>query len=269
MGWFMSFPENGENSGSEQSRRFYHALTTDREGIFPLLDHPSMEVIRSLLKNPLLNETHLLILLKRRDLPEDIVSAIGRHPLADGSHPLQLALTRHPSTPAHLVLSMLPQLYLFELVDLCFLPGVSPDKKVAAERSIIQRLPVTPLGSRITLARRATSDVLEALLQDASPQLMDACLASPRLKESSLFRFLNGPGATAETISALARHPRWKSRPELKLAILKNSKTPLVWFTVFLPTLNMVELKNLSVSSRLGHTRKESVNEEWKRRKKG
>ena len=258
----MTLSENGE-----KLRSLSDALTANREGIFHFLDHPSLDVVRSLLKNPLLDEPHLLVLLKRRDLPEDVVTAVSRHPLADGSHPLQVAFARPPASSAHLVLSLLPHLYLFELVDLCFLPGVTPDRKVAAERAILQRLPVTPLGSKMTLARRATSDVLEALLQDASPQLMDACLASPRLKESSLFRFLNGTGASAETISALARHPRWKSRPELKLAILKNCKTPLIWFTVFLPALSMSELKNLSVSSRLGHAQKECVSEELERRK--
>jgi hypothetical protein len=265
----MSVPERGAKSDAGLLRTQHEALTATREELFRLLDHPALEVIRSLLKNPLLDEPHLLVLLRRRDLPEDVVAAIGRHPMTEGSHSLQLALARHPFTPAHLVLSMLPQLYLFELVALCFLPGVTPDRKVAAERSIIQRLPVTPLGSRIALARRAPSAVLEALLNDPAPQLMEACLASPRLKESSLFRFVNGSGATAETISALARHPRWKSRPELKLAILKNSKTPLVWFTLFLPTLNMTELRNLSLSSRLGHAQKGCVKEELRRRSRG
>jgi hypothetical protein len=244
----------------------YQALTADRDGIFSLLDDPSPDVLRSLLKNPRLDEAHLLILLKRRDLPEEVVAAVAHIPLVGESHPLKVALVHHPATPGNIISTLFPHLYLFELATVCFLPGVTPDQRVAAERAIIQRLPVTPLGNKITLARRATSDVVEALLQEGNPHLMEACLDNPRIRESALFRFLNGSTANAETISVIARHPRWKGRPNLKLAILKNSRTPLIWFTVFLPTLPLVEVKNLRVSGRLGTTQKNCVEEELKRR---
>jgi len=263
----MSFSgENGEKPDAGLSRRLYQALTADGEGLPVMLGDPSPEVIRTLLKNPRVGEDHLQVLLKRRDLPEDILSALFGMRQVEESHALKVALVHHPATPGHLVLTLLPHLHLFELVTVCLLPGVSPDRRVAAERAIIQRLPLTPLGNKITLARRATPDVLEALLHEGVPQLMDACLENPRLREGSLFRFLNGPGAGAETISAVARHPRWKNRPDLKLAILKNGKTPLVWFTVFLPGLPLVVVKNLLASGRLGAEQKRCCEEELKRR---
>jgi hypothetical protein len=262
----MSDPENPTPLDAELARRLYDALTAGRDGILPLLNDPSMEVLRSLLKNPRLDESLLLMLLKRRDLAEDILAAVSRLSLAGESHPVKVALVHHPVTPGRIVQTLLPHLYLFELVTVCFLPGVTPDQKVAAERAIIQRLPVTPLGNKITLARRATSDVVDVLLQEGNPHLMDACLDNPRIRESAMFRFLNGPTASAETISSIARHPRWKSRPNLKLAILKNGRTPHIWFTVFLPTLPLVEVKNLRVSGRLGAAQKQCVEEELKRR---
>lgn len=262
----MSDPEKPASLDADLSRRLYGALTADRDGILSVLNDPSMEVLRSLLKNPHLDEPLLLTLLKRTDLTEDTLTAVSRLPLAGESHQVKVALVHHPATPARIVQTLLPHLYLFELVTVCFLPGVTPDQKVAAERAIIQRLPVTPLGNKITLARRATSDVVDALLQEGNPQLMDACLDNPRIRESSLFRFLNGPTATAETISTIARHSRWKNRPNLKLAILKNGRTPNIWFTVFLPTLPLVEVKNLRASGRLTRGQKECVEEELKRR---
>ncbi|HOP41202.1 MAG TPA: hypothetical protein PLI53_09180 [Geobacteraceae bacterium] len=257
------------NEKHELSRRLYRALTADRDTIPLVLDDPSMEVVKALLKNPCFDEPLLQVLLKRRDLTEDILTTIHRMPLVEESHALKVALVHHRATPDHIVLTLLPHLYLFELVTICFLPGVTPDRKVAAERAIIKRLPVTPLGNKITLARRATSDVVEALLNEGKPQILEACLGNPRLRQASLFKFLNGPGATAETISAIARHPRWKSRPELKAAILKNPKTPLVWFTALLPGLPLVEVKNIFVSSRISVAQKERVAEELMRRKRG
>jgi hypothetical protein len=262
----MRTPEEQTPVDSDLSRRLYRALTAETGEILPLLDDSAMEVLRALLKNPRLAEPHLLTLLKRRDLPEDLLKAVAHLPQIAESHPLKVALVQHPATANHLVLSLLPQLYLFELVTICSLPGVSADRLVAAERAIIQRLPVTPLGSKITLARRAGTAVLETLLQEGHPQLTAACLDNPRLKESALFRFLNGPGAGPETISQVARHPRWQSRHELQRAILNNPKTPLIWFTALLPRFSLHEVRNLTVSGRLTGAQKERVREELQRR---
>lgn len=262
----MNRSENPATLDAEFARRLHRALTADRDGIAQMLNDPSPEVIRSLLRNPLLDKGHLTLLLKRRNLTEDILTTVARHPLAEESHNLKVALVHHPATPVHLVPTLVPHLYLFELVTVCLLPGVTPDQRVAAERAILQRLPTVPLGSKITLARRATPDVLEALLLEGNAQVMAACLDNPRLRASSLFRFLNGPAADAETISAIARHPRWKNRPNLKLAILKNGRTPLIWFTVLLPGLSLVEVKNLRVSGRLTAGQKECVADELRRR---
>ena len=135
------------------SRRLYCALTVGTEEMYQLLDDPSMEVLFALLKNPALNDNHLLALLNRRDLSEDLLRAVGRLGKVAGSHELTVALARNPRVPGALLVSLLPRLYLFELVDICYLPGVTPDQKIAAERAIIQRLPTTSLGNKITLAR--------------------------------------------------------------------------------------------------------------------
>jgi len=262
----MTVSELHAQPDSELSRRLYRALKGGRDDILRLLDDPSLEVIKALLKNPGLDESCLLQLLKRLDLTEDVLTAVYRLSLTDTSHRLKVALVYHHASPDHIVLTLIPHLYLFELVAVCFLPGVAPDRSLVAERAIIKRLPETPLGSKITLARRAPSAVVEALLHEGLPQLMEACLDNPRLKQVSIFKLINGPGANAETISAVARHPRWKSRHELKVAILKNNKTPLIWFTAFLPGLSLREVKNIYASSRLSTAQKVCVAEELLRR---
>lgn len=254
---------------NDLSRRLYRALKADRDDIIQLLDDPSMEVIRALLKNPGLDEYCLLQLLKRRDLTEDVLKAVYRISLTDTSHRLKVALVHHHASPDHIVLTLIPHLYLFELVTVCFLPGATPDRRLVAERAIIKRLPEVPLGSKITLARRAPSAVVEALLCEGLPQLVDACLDNSRLKQASIFKLINGPGASAETISAVARHPRWKSRHELKVAILKNNKTPLIWFTALLPGLSLLEVRSICASNRISAAQKACVVEELTRRRGG
>jgi len=248
------------------ARRLHQALTAGSEELFQLILDPAPEVLRALLKNPQLDEEHLLALLKRRDLSEDLLRTIGLKEREQSSHRLKLALVKNPATPGPVILGLLPHLHLFELVTICFLPGVTPDQKVAAERNIIQRLPNLELGHKITLARRATSDVVAAILKEGTSPLMEPCLNSPRLKEVAVLQFLSGATATAETISMIARHPRWQSRPNLRLAILRNHRTPAIWFTLFLPKLRRPDLNNLLAGRRLTPAQKQLVQDELQRR---
>ncbi|GAB7028111.1 hypothetical protein [Geotalea toluenoxydans] len=249
------------------SRQLHQALTVGKDELYLVLQSPSMEVLRAALRNPALDEAHLLTLLKRRDLSEDLIKAIHKLPLTGESHNLKLALVKNPNIPGTIITTLLPHLYLFELVAVCFLPGVTPDQKLAAERAVIQRIPTTPLGNKLTLARRGTAPVLEALLREGDPQVVEICLSNPQIKEAFIFQFLGSARATAENISMIARHPRWKTRPNIIGAILKNQRTPLIWFDLFLPGLNSAELKKLLASGRLDSPRKKAVEEALHRRR--
>ena len=262
----MSEKKSGLVLDADMARRLRSALTVSGVELFPLLQDPAGEVLRALLKNPRLSEDHVLALLKRRDLTEDLLKAISQLKLGEGSHRIKVALAKNPGTPGTVLLTILPQLYLFELLELCYLPGVTPDQKVAAERVILQRLPTTAMGNKMTMARRGTVALVDALLKEGDFRLVEPCLQNPRLKEVSILQFLNGPHATAETISAIARHPRWKQRPNLRMTILKNRKTPAVWFTVFLPSLKTQDLHALIASRRLTPGQKKLVDDELKRR---
>lgn len=250
----------------ELSQRLYRALTSGGDELFQVLQDPSQDVLQAALKNPALGEGHLLALLKRRDLNEELLKLVSKAPISGESHAVKVALVHHPNTPGSQLLALLPQLYLFELVTICSLPGTTPDQRLAAERAIIQRLPTTPLGNRLTLARRATATVMQALLKEGDPRIFEACLGNPHLKEGAIFQFLNCAAATADTISMVARHPRWQTRPNLKLAILKNPRTPLIWYNLWLPNLPAGEVKNLLSSQRLSGPQKKAVKEELNRR---
>jgi hypothetical protein len=262
----MEESEKKGNLDPSLSRRLYQALTAGKEELFQVIEDPSMEVLQSALKNPVFNENHLLVMLKRRDLSEDLLKAVYRVQMVAENHELKVALVHNPHTPAHVTMALLPHLHLFELVNICYLPGVAQDQKIAAERAIIQRLPTTPLGNKITLARRSTSAVAEALVREGDPRFMDACLDNPHLKESAIYQFLNSPNSTAEGISIVARHPRWKGRINLQLAILKNPKTPSVWFTLFLPHLRVSDINGILASRRINHSQKMLLQEELRRR---
>lgn len=254
---------------ADQGKRLYRALTAPGQELFQVLLDPEMQVLRSALKNQSLSEDHLLNLLKRRDLSEDLLKAVYQLEICQKSHRLQVSLLKNPGTPGPIALALLPHMRLFELADLCLVPGVTPDQKFAAERAILQRLPTTELGNKMTLARRATATVVGEILKGGESCLVEICLNSPRLREVAILQFINGAHSSAETISIIARHPKWKLRPNLRLAILKSRKTPSIWFTLFLPQLRTAEVLNLLLSRNLNPAQKNLVNDELKKRGAG
>ncbi len=259
--------DGGARSGTaDQARRLLRALQAGPEELSGLLHDPDPRVVRNLLKNPRLNEDHLLVLLKRRDLGEDLLKALYQRFREGASHRLILAMARNPDLPAPIALGLLPHLYLFELLDICLLPGMTPDQRLAAERQILRRLPEIPLGQKITLARRGTNPILAALIKEGHPQVVGPCLDNPRLKEVALLQFLRTGAATAETISQIARHPRWQHRPNLKMAILKHPRTPVVWYVCWLPTLKNGDLRALAGQRNLPGRQSGLIRNELKKR---
>lgn len=233
-------------------RLIHRGLNGSKEELFSLMERPSPDILRAALRNPALDEAHLLALLRHTGLHPDLFTLLHQqHEPPAGNYQVLLALVQHAETPAHIVSTLLPRLYLFDLLKICSTPGVPQDQKTAAERAIIQRVPTQPLGNKLTLARRGTAAIAETLLKEGQPQVVAACLDNPHLKEGALHQFINSAAATAETISQIARHNRWQHRPELQQAILKNPRTPAIWFTLFLPRLPRSVVKNLALSPRL------------------
>lgn len=241
------------------SQQLQRALTANKDELFQIMQEFSGEALLASLRNQALDENHLLTLFKRRGLPDELFAALYAGKRLCDNHSVKFALACHPEAPSHIVATLLPQLNVFELLKICIIPGMPPDHRLAAERNIIQRIPTQPLGNKLTLARRGTSAVVEALLREGLPLVVEACLDNPHLKEGSIHQFIASPKSTAETISMIARHGRWKGRPNIRLAILKNPRTPTIWFTMFLPGLPQGTLRELLSSSRLTFAQKELV----------
>ena len=246
-------------------QRLKQALTTESDGLKTVLNDSAAEVLHAALKNISLTEEHLLLLLKRQDLCSDILKAISKHRLGQ-SHQVTVSIIRNSALPPSLAKQLMAKLRLFELLNLCILPGQSSDIRVAAEHSICQRLPSEPLGNKISLAKRASSNLLLPLLKEGHSQIIGASLENPRLQESAIFQFLTSGCTSPETISIVARHPRWSKRKNLQRAILKNHHTPQVWFIHFLPHLPTAEVRNLLHSNRLKANQKGWIKEHLNKR---
>jgi len=241
------------------SQQLQQVLTADKDELFQILQEQSDMLLQAALRNPLIDENHLLALLKRRGLPESIFAAIYAGKRLLESYRAMFALVCHPETPPHIAQPLLHRFYILDLAKVCAMPAVTPDLRQIAERCIVQRLPTQPLGTKLTLARRGTSAVTEMLLREGLAPVVEACLNNPHLKEGAVNQFISSFQSTAETISMVARNGRWKGRPNIRLAILKNPRTPAIWFTLFLPGLPSQVLRELLCSQRMTYAQKELV----------
>lgn len=252
-----AMPENNQEVPN-RAELLVKALTADKDSLFHVIQDHREEVLLAALRNPELDHQHLLTLLKRREIGT-VITAIYAGKRLTETYSVKFALVAHPDTPPHIAQALLPLLYIFDLLRICHKPGLSADIRLAAERKLVQQIPAQPLGNKLTLARRGTSAMLDALLREGLQNVLAVCLDNPHLKEGSLHQFLTSSHATAEAVSMVARNSRWKNRPNIRLAILKNPRTPLIWFTMFLPGLPTATMNDLLASPRLTFAQKELV----------
>lgn len=249
--------------------RLQRALLAEGDELFSLAQDGSPVVLRALLKNRSLGEEHLLALLRQRDLAEDLLKGIHQHELATSSYRLKLTLAAHPKSPPVVLQSLLPYLFLFDLLAIILSPATTPDQKLAAERTILQRLPGISLGDRITLARRAPANLLLELLRGGEAQVVNATLDNPRLREGTLVQYLSCASASGESIAAIFAHKRWQTLPAIRLTLLKNSQTPENIYRQLLVTSPLSDLKTLRLSNRLSTIQKLLIAQELNKRRMG
>jgi len=227
----------------QQRERARHATG---EELKSLLYHPSPEVLYALLENPALDETSLSLLLSRKDLPGEILENIAGRKNFLKSYAVKKALVFHPAAPRLVGLRLLRDLYLMDLVQFSLSPAVSAELKRHAEEYIIARLPQLPLGQRITLARRGPARVAGALMATGHAQVLEIALDNPRLTEAQVLKVLWHEKLPQPVVLKVANHGKWSQSYNVRLALVRNTSTPLSLVLGFLPHLTIADLRELA-----------------------
>jgi len=208
--------------------------------------HSSAQVLLALLDNPAFEEPFLVLLLSRKDLPAELLEEVARRKNLLKSYKIKKVLTFHPRAPRLVGLRLLRDLYLMDLVQFSLSPSVSTELKRHAEEYIIARLPQIPLGQRITLARRGPARVAGALITTGNAQVLAIALDNPRLTESQVLKALSREKLSPSIPQAIAAHRKWSQMYNVRLALVRNSSTPLAIVLSYLPHLTVVDLRELA-----------------------
>jgi len=188
--------------------------------------------------NHCMDEDSALALLQRPDLPPDLVEKLSKNGVAAKSRKVKLAIVRHPKTPRYISLSVIRQLFTFDLMQVALAPAVVGDLKRAAEEVLINRLETISAGEKRSLAHRASGRVAGELLLDAEPRIIAAALENPRLTEALVTNALLHHEASSALVQTVCAHSKWPLRREIRIALLRNEHTPAehaVEFAKFLP----------------------------------
>jgi hypothetical protein len=231
-------------SESEETRSLQAAAASE-ETIAGYLHDPSPRIIRALLENRRLAEEDVLIIVKRKNLPSDILERVFKDKRWAESYPVRLALARNPRAPLSVSLTVARYLRIFDLEEITRSHFIPPVFRHKVEMLINERVLTMPLGNRKTLARKAARGVLLKLLLDADTEVVKLCLNNPHITEGHLFKVISRTDTRADTIRMIAEHPNWSSRSLIRFSLARNANTPLSLSVRFLSELKGLELREL------------------------
>jgi hypothetical protein len=260
----------------------------------PATASPATVALADLLRtavDPAFTEDLALALLKRADLPAEVLEQIAKNANALKSRKVKIALVSHPHTPRHVSVPLARQFSTFDLMKVALSPRVPADVKVAVDHVLISRLKTVTLGERLTLARRASGRVAAALLLEVESgdgkiidgktmdgktmdckitdhktiagktiaakavardtRVMQAALENPRLTEALVINAVLGRAAGAALVQAVARHAKWSPRREIRAALLRTSHLSLARALEFSREIPAPLLEEVLASSRL------------------
>ncbi len=205
--------------------------------------------IEELLFHKDFTEEMAIALAENRRTPPECLSLLASTTRFRDSYRLKLALCKNPKTPQRVTLSLIKFLRLFDLADLTRNQNIHINIRQKIEQVIKEKIPSLPLGNRITLAKRASSAVVIALLERAKGKnsllLINTCLSSPVLKEGDILKLINTNTTPPEVLQAIAYHNKWSLRYWIRYALVRNFYTPLSRVVEFLKEMKTQDLEEL------------------------
>lgn len=232
--------------------------------------------------DPSLTEDLALGLLKRSDLAPEILERLAKNGAALKSRKVKIALVSHPHTPRHVSIPVARHFYTFDLMKVALSAAIAGDTRVAVDDILISRLKTITVGERLTLARRASGRVAAALLLGVGvddktksvadtgfstdekgnrkpkaegpaleTRVMKTALENPRLTEALVIGSVLHPRAGADLVEAVAKHPKWSKRREIRAALLRTAHLTLAKALEFSREIPAPLLDELLASSHL------------------
>lgn len=238
------------------------ALSATVEEIPALLASGNEEFLRVLIDNPAFDETHVCLLLERKDLSGLLLEEISKRRTWRAAYRVRLGLAAHPHTPRLIAMRLLRELHLMDLVRISLLTTSSMELRRLADERVLAQLPQLPLGQKLMLARRGSTRIAAGLAAAGPEQVTRLALDNPFLTESQLLKVLAKESLEERIIRAVAGHEKWCKLVNIRVALLRHTQTPEELAPALAKGLPRRELEDLEGLSRLGEGVRNALRQE-------
>lgn len=225
----------------------------------------SAPLLKAALDRGLTEEMALLIASNRSAPPEALGLLAGDVRFRD-SYKLKLALCGNPKTPQKVALALLKHLRIFNLAELTRDHRIPTVLKRKIELMLIEKIPSLPSGVKSSLAKKANSTVVIAIMEKGDALSIGTCLESPTLTEGHIIRTVNKTTARPILIKAVASHPRWSLRYDVRFALIRNFYAPMKRVSEFIRAMRTADLKFLYADPRVPSSTKPFIYRELRGR---
>ncbi len=233
-----------------------------------LLASSSEDALRSLIENPAFDETHVCLLLERKDLSGVLLEEISKRKTWRAAYRVRLGLAAHPHTPRLIAMRLLRELHLMDLVRISLLPGSSMELRRLADERVLAQLPQLPLGQKMMLARRGSTRIAAGLVAHGPEQVARVALDNAFLTESQLLKTLSKESLPPRIVGAVARHERWRRLVNIRVALLRHPHAPSDCAPELVTGLPLRDIEDLMDLSRLAEGVRDRLQQELVARKK-
>jgi hypothetical protein len=211
----------------EDSADARDARSAAREEFPELVGSANETQLRELIENPAFDETHVCLLLERKDLSGLLLEGISKRKDWRGSYRVRMGLAAHPRTPRLIAMRLLREIHLMDLVRISLLPASPMELRRLADERVLTQLPQLPLGQKLMLARRGSARVAAGLVAAGPEQVARVALDNSFLTESQLLKVLAKEAISARILGAVARHAKWSKIINVRVALLRHQHLPL------------------------------------------
>ena len=250
----------------DRAARIEQARSAPAKELKALLHDGDEELLLALLENPEFDQTHAEMMLDRLDLSTQLIGAVARREEWLAAESIRMRLAKHPHTPKRTALAAVKQLFIFDLVKLSQTISAPAEVRRVAEEAILTRIPHLPIGEKLTLARRGPARAAGAILAEGHPQALKLALGNSSLSESQILRVLAKPGVPERVLAAIAQHPKWSCRYNVRVALVRNVAAPEFFVRDTLRHVTLRDLKDLAEMKELPVERRRVIADEVERR---
>ena len=192
------------------------------------------------LSNPSITEDHFIALLRNPSITPEIVYSISER---STSYKIQYAIAACSKTPYPLGISVIQNLFWNDLLKVVANYRLNPRLRRMAENYLHEKATNLTLGEKMSLARTAPRPLIPLLRSENEPRVIVELLRNPNLVEDDLLTMINHHLTPQTVLHTIGTDHKWSVRYPIRLALVRNERTPLPVTLSFLSGLHKPDLK--------------------------